>query len=524
MKRIFFFFLFFLSGFSICNAQVWLWLKDFNCSEDSWPVATDISGNVYMTITESCSFGSVSTSHRCGLYKIDRNGSPISAICSNNNYTFPSAVCTDSKGNVFLSGKFGDTTKFGSIGITSSGSNSFLVKFDSNETPKWIKASSNKASDCFVQPNAMTCDTKGNIIITGYFFDTIAFDSFVLTDTHLQDSGFIVKYNSTGNVIWAYKVGPMGTSVTTDSIGSIYVVGDNYFTKLDSNGQYKWSVSGVFPHVFEWNTFNSVISDKSNNIYVAGEYHDTVIFGNDTLRALKGGYTGYILKYNANGQLIWTKNFKSSHTQTETVIVDQWNNIYVAGGVFDTLSVDSVTMIPFKPNGDDSYIFKFDSSGHILCYNLQNGGGDDEIGLAIDPLGPNVYFCSDAIYYDTVAFGRDTIYNPNEGSLNEYPIIAKWTCNNIEGISAVVGKKETEILFPNPNNGRFTIESSVVSAKSIVEIYNMLGEKIYSQVMPQTPKGALITIDLGSKSSGVYLYRIVSETGTQIANGKFVIE
>jgi hypothetical protein len=52
----------------------------------------------------------------------------------------------------------------------------------------------------------------------------------------------------------------------------------------------------------------------------------------------------------------------------------------------------------------------------------------------------------------------------------------------------------------------------------------MLGEKVYSQLMPQTPKGALITIDLGTKSPGVYMYRLIGETGEQIADGKFIIE
>ncbi len=79
-------------------------------------------------------------------------------------------------------------------------------------------------------------------------------------------------------------------------------------------------------------------------------------------------------------------------------------------------------------------------------------------------------------------------------------------------------------LFPDPNNGRFTIESTVIREQSLLEIYNMLGEKIYSSPLPQTSKESLITIDLGTKPSGVYMYRILSGTDGLISGGKLVIQ
>jgi len=79
-------------------------------------------------------------------------------------------------------------------------------------------------------------------------------------------------------------------------------------------------------------------------------------------------------------------------------------------------------------------------------------------------------------------------------------------------------------IFPNPSNGIFTIQSSVEGSKSYVEIYNVLGEKVYSKVQPQTPKGALISIDLSTQASGLYLCRVINETGELIGNCKLVIE
>ncbi|HTB05619.1 MAG TPA: T9SS type A sorting domain-containing protein [Bacteroidia bacterium] len=75
--------------------------------------------------------------------------------------------------------------------------------------------------------------------------------------------------------------------------------------------------------------------------------------------------------------------------------------------------------------------------------------------------------------------------------------------------------------YPNPSNGKFTIQSSVVNVQSIVEIYNVLGEKIYSQYsLPNTQ----YQIDLSKEPSGIYFYRVTTEKGELIGNGKLIIQ
>jgi hypothetical protein len=80
------------------------------------------------------------------------------------------------------------------------------------------------------------------------------------------------------------------------------------------------------------------------------------------------------------------------------------------------------------------------------------------------------------------------------------------------------------IVYPNPNNGQFTIESPEISGQSSVEVYNVIGEKIYDASLPQTPKGAFGNINLSTQAPGVYFYKIISAKGELIASGKFVIE
>ncbi len=92
-------------------------------------------------------------------------------------------------------------------------------------------------------------------------------------------------------------------------------------------------------------------------------------------------------------------------------------------------------------------------------------------------------------------------------------------CTITTDVKELTFSSEQANLFPNPNNGNFTIQSSGISGKSPVEIYNMLGEIIYKSTISQPES----QIKLNTRP-GVYLYRIVSETGNLIGTGKFVIE
>jgi len=75
-------------------------------------------------------------------------------------------------------------------------------------------------------------------------------------------------------------------------------------------------------------------------------------------------------------------------------------------------------------------------------------------------------------------------------------------------------------LFPNPNNGSFTLESSNLTGHSSIEIYNMLGEVVYKSTITQSTS----QISLNNSIAGVYLYRIISEKGNLVGTGKFVVE
>jgi len=75
-------------------------------------------------------------------------------------------------------------------------------------------------------------------------------------------------------------------------------------------------------------------------------------------------------------------------------------------------------------------------------------------------------------------------------------------------------------IYPNPSNGLFTIQSSVLSAQSSIEIYNTLGEKINQQL---NITNSTFNIDLSDQPAGVYFYRITDYTGNTVT-GKLILE
>jgi len=60
----------------------------------------------------------------------------------------------------------------------------------------------------------------------------------------------------------------------------------------------------------------------------------------------------------------------------------------------------------------------------------------------------------------------------------------------------------------------------MLNEKMQLEIYNVLGE----QIQQFTIYNSRFTIDLSSQPNGVYLYRVITQDGSLVGEGKLVIE
>jgi len=104
----------------------------------------------------------------------------------------------------------------------------------------------------------------------------------------------------------------------------------------------------------------------------------------------------------------------------------------------------------------------------------------------------------------------------------------------INGISQLQSESEEVKVYPNPSNGQFTIQLAVGSGQSsVMEVYNVLGEQVLTETLqPQTSrnefgtgsKGALSEINLSSQPNGIYLYRVITNNGELIGEGKIIVQ
>lgn len=88
------------------------------------------------------------------------------------------------------------------------------------------------------------------------------------------------------------------------------------------------------------------------------------------------------------------------------------------------------------------------------------------------------------------------------------------------GITQLVNAEEEVEIFPNPSNGIFSIHSPALnSEEQFIEIYNMLGEKIYSTL---NSKQGTYSVDISHYSKGIYYVKLYK--GEKICTKKIIVQ
>lgn len=75
-------------------------------------------------------------------------------------------------------------------------------------------------------------------------------------------------------------------------------------------------------------------------------------------------------------------------------------------------------------------------------------------------------------------------------------------------------------VFPNPNNGKFSVTMNSPGLLPEMEIHNMAGQKVYQQIISGQQK---TEIDLSSSAKGVYFYSLRTKEGI-LTKGKLIVE
>lgn len=71
-------------------------------------------------------------------------------------------------------------------------------------------------------------------------------------------------------------------------------------------------------------------------------------------------------------------------------------------------------------------------------------------------------------------------------------------------------------LYPNPNNGNFTIKGTAPNGKTNVLVYNAIGQLVYEKAIIISNHQLNTTVDMGSVAAGIYLLKLQTTNGMEV--------
>lgn len=227
---------------------------------------------------------------------------------------------------------------------------SYLTKHDYSGNLKWIVYTEKSINSYRDVMFGSVEDNDGNIYVIGHSVGGTFFDSngtqTTFTNTDNFSSGFIVKLNGNGELLWHITI-------------------DNVFSKkinIDEDGNILLSGDISIYNNFKFNFYlNGIITDNLSNFEIMGNNSNYVNRG--------------ILKISPEGELLWYTSIKTSGPNSEFLIdigSDKNNNIYVTGYCSSTAEIYSAgdtnnpNIINWSSYPTKTFLIKFDKEGQFL--------------------------------------------------------------------------------------------------------------------------------------------------------------
>jgi hypothetical protein len=352
----------FLVKYNIQGELLWARQPEAYISGEGVAVATDADGNVIIGgyfQGDQIHFGDVglygsSVDNDLFVVKYDTDGNALWGLSAGGELgtapEFVTDVCTDSNGNIFFTGySSSEHLLIGGDDLTNIGPNqSFLAKMDPTGAMLWIVGC---YGTCSHQSTTVTTDPAGNAYLGGWFFNSPLSYGGVATATASGYDGYLFKFASDGQVLWARNIGGANDEEVRDiranGTGQFYAVGTtksplvhfedvvvsntgsyycSFIARYDTTGAAQWA------HVIQDTTMVwDVACDDAGNSYLTGSFQArTLDVGADTL-VNDGNNNGYVLAHDAAGVPLWSAQINGSWVGMGGIATDGAGAVYVSG-------------------------------------------------------------------------------------------------------------------------------------------------------------------------------------------------
>ena len=282
----------------------------------------------------------------------------------------------------------------------------FLITTNSLLAQSWQWATIEAGANA--EGYALAKDNAGNVFLAGNHTGPASFGTSSFT---VPSSGnFVLKYSPAGVLLWAFEFTSVSAAIVdidTDNAGNVYLscgllgtgtIGtytlvsngntDMLVMKISNSGTLLWAKSFGGPGTEHT---SSIATDGSGNFVVCGTYNSTAINFSTLTLTNPNISTGFVVKFDANGNALWAKNILSpSNPQVTSVAVDANSNAYVTGNFSNQISAGTTTLS--SAGTSDVFVARYSSAGNLI-WMIRTGATGQEYGNGIkpDPFG-NVYF------------------------------------------------------------------------------------------------------------------------------------
>jgi len=360
----------------------------------------------------------------------------------------------------------GSTSSFGA-----GNSDVYLLKVDQNGDTIWTKTYGGSMDD---QAYDVIQTSDGGYLVIGS----------TTTFTSGFSSVYAIRTDSNGDTLWTKtyeeKYSNVGCSVVQLSDGGFFFCGstqeyassgtaDCYFIRTNSQGDTLWTKT------FGGNNYDGAFNayDVGNGIIISGTTKSFGAGGNDIFLGL----------FNYNGDNLWIKTYGGINSDYGGAFSRTNDNGYIITGYTKSFG-----------GGDQSmYLIKTDNNGDTLW--TRTFGQIEEWGGCVQQTSDNGYIISGDISW----YGK---------GIDVY--LVKTNSDGISGFHQIIKPNSTCNVFPNPNNGTFTIQLDKAHSNVSIYIYDLIGRIVYS-------KNGLFdqlnteVIKLPDVSDGLYYLHLLSE-------------
>lgn len=328
--------------------------------------------------------------------KLNNNGSYLyHKSIGGNSFDYCNKIAFDNNLIPYLIGNFRSTADFnpdaGITNLTAVNNDPFVMKINpSSGGLIWVKKFDSDVAG-IATGDAIDFDSNGNIFIAGTFYNSLDADPnsgvVTLTGSTSQLASYIIKLDSSGNLVWSNRINPRNTDtgyyakiydIKIDNTDNVYVCGQyrgelayiasapnsygfnssnyeiGFVIKYSNDNSYLSSIAFVtligsnHPTNPSANAITSLDIDSNNDVYLVGNYYGRMVNSNNPTVATNITTTltdGFIVKVNQAGAMINRKVFGGNNNVSINSILAEGANVHVAGIYEGTADLDPTSSV-----------------------------------------------------------------------------------------------------------------------------------------------------------------------------------